>query len=150
MVDAKTGAQSAPAWAKDENSDVNGRSSHESDMVPPLFRSVQGGIASAPGILKGPHPLAMLALHQDPLASTGSFMTESSGSTIPGIGMYSGRVVNRVGQAIINVAEEFKIRKRLRQISRVFTAKEEDQRIAFYGNIDGLLSALDDLNELAR
>ena len=76
-------------------------------------------------------------------------MTESSGSTIPGIGMYSGRVVNKVGQAIINVAEEFKIRKRLRQISRVFTAKEEDQRIAFYGNIDGLLLALDDLNELA-
>lgn len=137
----------------DQHHDVKfeseGRTSHNSESSnPPLFRPIPcGGISATSDPLDGPHPLA--ALVHDPLASTGSFNSESSGSTVPGIGMYSGRVVNRVGQAIINVAEEFKIRKRLRQINRVFTAKEEDQRISFYSNVTELSSALDDLNELS-
>ncbi|TDL21279.1 hypothetical protein BD410DRAFT_790053 [Rickenella mellea] len=92
------------------------------------------------------HPLA--SLQQPPKSSTYSVSTSSSSSTIPGVGMVSGRIIKRFGEAIIHFAEEPIIWRRLRTIRQQLD--DERLRIAMLTDPKVLYGTLSDLFELKK
>ncbi|TDL21295.1 hypothetical protein BD410DRAFT_790072 [Rickenella mellea] len=97
----------------------------------------------------GIHRLANL--QQPSNLSTNSlctFSSSSSTSTIPGVGMVSGRIIKRFGEAIIHYVEEPIIWRRLRMIRRQFD--DEELRRAIFEDPKVFYGVLTDLFELQK
>lgn len=93
------------------------------------------------------HPLSDL-YHGQRNPSTSTFSSFSTSSTIPGVGMISGRAIKRVGGAIVQLAEEAVIWRRLRFIRRQFD--DEISRRKLLSDPKTLYNVVADIVELLK
>ncbi|TDL17458.1 hypothetical protein BD410DRAFT_548911 [Rickenella mellea] len=80
--------------------------------------------------------------------SSSSLVTSTTSSTIPGIGMISGRAIKHVGEQIIQIAEEPVIWRRLRTIRR--DIENESRRREVFSDPEAVFHTIDDLIELQK